>query len=70
MLSCKEATELASQALDRKLGLGDRLGLRLHLLICSGCRAARDQFSFLRKSVAAYGAHLDGSSPASGRRKD
>lgn len=59
MLTCKEATELASQGLDRNLGVGERLTLRLHLMICSGCRAARQQFIFLRKSAAAYETHLD-----------
>jgi hypothetical protein len=59
MLTCKEATQLASQELDRKLGITERVGLRLHLLICSGCRAARSQFGFLRKMAAAYGDHLE-----------
>jgi hypothetical protein len=31
----------------------------MHLMICSGCRAARQQFHFLRKSATAYETHLD-----------
>ena len=37
MLTCKDASELLSQAQDRTLGLRERLALRLHLLICDGC---------------------------------
>jgi hypothetical protein len=39
MLSCREASRLASQAQDRRLRIGERLGLRWHYLICRGCRA-------------------------------
>ncbi|NBR27803.1 MAG: zf-HC2 domain-containing protein [Betaproteobacteria bacterium] len=37
MLTCKDASELLSQAQDRPLGLRERLVLKLHLLICHGC---------------------------------
>jgi hypothetical protein len=37
MLSCRQATELMSQEQDRRLSLAERLGLRLHVLICSAC---------------------------------
>lgn len=47
MLSCKEAIRLASQALDRPLSLRVRLGLRLHLLLCSACGAAARQMRAL-----------------------
>ena len=36
MLSCKEATRLVSQGLDRELALGERIALRVHLAICAG----------------------------------
>lgn len=48
MLTCKDATRLMSEALDRPLGLHERLSLRLHLLICLGCRNFRRQMDFLR----------------------
>ncbi len=47
MLSCKEAIRLASEALDRPLSLRSRMGLRMHLLMCSGCRAASRQMKTL-----------------------
>ena len=51
MLSCKEATQLVSQGLDRRLGLGQRVALRVHLAICDGCSNFRRQVSFLREAM-------------------
>lgn len=51
MLSCKEATHLVSQGLDRRLGLAERVRLRLHLAICDGCSNFRKQMAFLRKAM-------------------
>ncbi len=48
MLSCKEATRLMSAAQERKLGVGERLQLELHLVICKGCANYRKQMDFLR----------------------
>jgi hypothetical protein len=57
MLACKEAARLVSQGLDRRLGLGERLALRLHLAICDGCTNFRKQVVFLRRAVARLGDH-------------
>ena len=51
MLSCKQAAQLASQGLDRKLGPWERLTLRLHLAICNGCSNFSRQAAFLRKAM-------------------
>ncbi|ANQ86025.1 zf-HC2 domain-containing protein [Azoarcus olearius] len=50
MLTCKEATHLISDALDRPLSWRERLKLRAHLALCSGCRAFRRQLDFLRSA--------------------
>lgn len=55
MLTCKEVSRLASQGLDRRLGPVERLKLRLHLLICDGCRHFTRQLDFLRKALARLG---------------
>ena len=52
MLTCKEATRLVSQGLERRLGLAERLALRLHLLICDGCTNFNKQVAFLRRSLS------------------
>ena len=54
MLNCKETAQLMSQALDRPLGWRERIALRLHLLICDGCRNAGKQLSFIRDACSAW----------------
>ena len=60
MLSCKQATELMSQEQDRRLSLAERLGLRLHVLICGACNNYRRQMSVLRDACRRFGS---GSTP-------
>ncbi|HEY6169972.1 MAG TPA: hypothetical protein VI454_18175 [Verrucomicrobiae bacterium] len=49
--SCKAATRLQSEALDRKLPLRQRFGLRLHLMLCKWCRRYGKQIAFLREAA-------------------
>ena len=51
MMDCREATELMSRARDEKLTLGQRMGLRLHTLICAGCRRTEEQFELIGQLV-------------------
>lgn len=51
MISCKEATRLVSESLDRRLPLDQRIGLRLHLLLCRFCSRYRRQLLFVRDAV-------------------
>lgn len=55
MLTCKEASELVSQSYDRRLSWGERLGLRLHLAICSACTRFARQLRFLRAAARVFG---------------
>lgn len=51
MMNCERASQLMSQELDRPLSWRERMGLRLHLLFCDGCRNFRKQMAFLRDAV-------------------
>ena len=51
LLSCKETTRLLSQGEDRGLAFGERVALRVHLVICKGCRNVNAQFKFLRLAM-------------------
>ena len=50
MLNCKRATELMSQGMDKQQSLSQRMNLRFHLMMCSGCRNFKKQMIFLRQS--------------------
>jgi len=54
MMDCKQATRLASESLERKLKTGEKLELKLHLAICSGCRNFARQMSTLRGLARDY----------------
>lgn len=48
--SCQEAIRLQSDALDRDLPPSQRLGLRIHLVLCGWCRRYGKQIAFLREA--------------------
>lgn len=49
-MTCQEASRLASQAQDRPLNLKERIGLKLHLLICVGCQGFIRQLQQIRQA--------------------
>jgi hypothetical protein len=55
-LTCKEASRLLSQGLDRDLPLAQRAALRLHLTLCDACTRVKRQFEFMRRALGAYSA--------------
>jgi len=52
MLTCKEASRLSSEALDRKLSVSEWLALRMHLALCQGCSRVNAQYQFLRRAMS------------------
>jgi predicted anti-sigma-YlaC factor YlaD len=54
MLNCREVSELCSEELDRALGLRERMALRAHLMMCSGCTQLREQMTTMRRLMQAY----------------
>jgi len=54
---CREAVRRQSEAFDRALALLQRVGLRLHLSICSWCRRSARQIRFMRDAVASSHDH-------------
>lgn len=51
MLSCEEVSQLTSEALDHKLTLRQKLGVRIHLMFCSFCRNFSIQMKSIRKII-------------------
>ena len=52
--SCREVSELLSQAQERPLMLREKFALYVHLPICNGCRNFREQLVFIRRAVREY----------------
>ena len=68
LLTCKQASELVSQGLDRKLGAGQRFLLGMHLRICRNCERFGRQMEFLRRAVARLPADADDPAGSRGER--
>ena len=51
MLTCKQASQIISQSLDRNLSWQERLTLRLHLFICKYCKRFSQQLFTLRVAL-------------------
>jgi hypothetical protein len=61
--TCKQATRLQSEAMDRRLSFFEKLGLRLHLLLCKWCRRYGAQLKFLRSAARQCQEHESGQGP-------
>lgn len=59
MLSCKDATKLLSEAMDRTLPLGKRIGVRLHLVFCKWCARYERQLLLIRETVRRLAATME-----------
>ncbi len=54
MMNCQTATQLLSQAQDEDLDLAERAPLRLHLWMCTNCRAFKGNLADLRVLAQAF----------------
>jgi predicted anti-sigma-YlaC factor YlaD len=52
--TCRETSALLSQKQDRARGLGERVGLYLHLAACQACRQFERQLAFMRSALKRY----------------
>ncbi|MFC1749803.1 zf-HC2 domain-containing protein [Pseudomonadota bacterium] len=59
MLNCKQATELASKSLDMKLPLRQKISLKLHLMMCSLCRAYEKQLKLIKRISPKMDAYIE-----------
>lgn len=46
-MSCKKASVLISEGMDRKLSLGERASLGFHLAMCRLCKLHKKQLEFI-----------------------
>jgi hypothetical protein len=53
-LTCKEASRLQSQAMDRPLHFSERVSLRLHTAVCDACSTVERQLAFLHRAMQRY----------------
>jgi hypothetical protein len=54
MLNCHEATKLMSESQERSLALTEKVPLKFHTMMCTGCRNFGEQMNALRVMTRAY----------------
>lgn len=54
MLNCQAITRLLSESQERTLTLQERMSLKMHVMMCSGCRNFGKQMHTLRQVARAY----------------
>jgi hypothetical protein len=54
MLNCQAATRLLSESQERKLTLKETMALKLHTLMCKGCRNFGKHLQVLRTLARSY----------------
>lgn len=50
-LSCREVTRLLLQGEDRRLNLGERLAVRVHMAVCATCPRFERQVQLMREAA-------------------
>jgi Putative zinc-finger len=50
-LSCREASRLISESLDRELSRRERWSLRMHTLLCTACQRFAQQTKMFREAI-------------------
>jgi len=64
MMTCSEAARLISEQKDHKLGLKDRLGLRMHLVMCRMCTAYQKKLEIISRLARQAGEFVLGDEPS------
>jgi len=54
MMNCYEATRLISESQERDLSVSEKVTLRVHILMCTGCKNFSVQIPFLGQAMRAF----------------
>ncbi|NCP40769.1 MAG: zf-HC2 domain-containing protein [Rhodoferax sp.] len=58
-MNCQQATQLISESQDRSLTGVEKISLKFHTMMCSGCKNFSLQVPFLSQAMKAYAKGLD-----------
>jgi hypothetical protein len=54
MMNCQQATRLISESQDRPLSLSEKMALKVHVMMCAGCKNFSLQLPFISQAMRAY----------------
>ncbi|MDO9145766.1 MAG: zf-HC2 domain-containing protein [Rhodoferax sp.] len=58
-MNCQQATRLISESQDCTLSLSEKMALKMHVMMCAGCKNFSLQIPFLSQAMKAYAKGLD-----------
>ncbi|PIQ50590.1 MAG: hypothetical protein COW02_18360 [Comamonadaceae bacterium CG12_big_fil_rev_8_21_14_0_65_59_15] len=58
-MNCQQATRLISESQERPLSFSEKVTLKMHLMMCSGCKNFSLQIPFLSQAMKAYAKGLN-----------
>ena len=58
-MKCLKATKLISESQERHLSVPEKVTLKMHVMMCSGCKNFSLQVPFLSKAMKAYAGWQD-----------
>ena len=64
MMTCHEAARLVSEQKDHELGFKDRMGLRMHLLMCRMCNAYKNKLDMISRFARQASEFVLGDTPS------
>jgi hypothetical protein len=67
-MNCQEATKLISESQEMPLSLLERMSLKVHMMMCSGCKNFSLQVPFLSKAMKAYARGFDEAPPQEAKK--
>jgi len=59
MMNCQQATRLISDSQEHELPWSKKMSLKVHLMMCSGCKNFSLQIPFLSQTMKAYAKGFD-----------
>jgi hypothetical protein len=59
MMNCKQATRLISESQERSLSLAEKMSLKVHVMMCRGCKNFSLQVPFISQAMKAYAKGFD-----------
>ena len=54
MLNCHQVTRLVSESRERPLTLKEKMKLKVHIMMCSGCRNFEKHIDIIRKAMHGF----------------
>jgi len=70
VLNCDQVTNMCSDELERPLSMWERLSLKMHMMMCTGCANYRIQMHSIRAAMNRYADGRAATEDRDGRRSE